>query len=75
LEIWGQINQATLHWNDGIDHNTYYGLQSANLLSKFAFRGEGAISPTVKLGAGHRASQARPTQTRDKVPFCEFDLE
>jgi hypothetical protein len=50
LHIFGHVGRIILNWNDGFKSNTYYGLESGNLLSRFGFRGEGKITPSLKVG-------------------------
>lgn len=48
LEISGQVNQALLAWDDGVDSDAYVVTPTG--ASYFAFKGEGKISDELKAG-------------------------
>jgi len=50
LEVWGQVNKAVVGWNDGINKNTYLGIDDTNSSTRFGFRGNAKIAPSVSAG-------------------------
>jgi hypothetical protein len=48
LEISGQVNQAILSWDNGVDSDTYVVTPTGSTLLRF--KGEGKISETMKAG-------------------------
>ncbi len=50
LTVSGQVNRAIMYWNDGVDSNTYFGLDNTNSSTRFGFSGSAKISPAVSAG-------------------------
>ncbi len=77
LTIYGWVNKAVLYWNDGNRDNTYFGVDNTNFATRFGFRGEAKINPTVKAGfsilidviSGARTSVDQP-EPRGCVASC-----
>jgi hypothetical protein len=50
ITVSGQINRLVLHWNDGHDARTYYGLDNTNSSSRFIVLGESRLNAAVRIG-------------------------
>jgi hypothetical protein len=50
LTVYGWVNKAIIHWDDGRRSNTYLGQDNTNSATRFGFRGDAKVSPTVKAG-------------------------
>lgn len=50
LTVSGQVNRAIMYWNDGVDSNTFFGLDNTNSSTRFGFSGSAKISPAVSAG-------------------------
>src|SRR5512145_3421807 len=47
LTVYGWVNKGVLYWNDGGESNTYLGVDNTNYATRFGFRGDAKVSPTV----------------------------
>ena len=76
LTISGQVSRVIMHWDDGKSSQTYYGLDNGNYNSRFGFRGEATIAPSVKTGfeiqirqsAGGTSAKASQLDEDGKAP-------
>jgi hypothetical protein len=55
LQVYGWVNKAIMHWTAptrGVEakSGTYLGLDNTNSATRFGFRGDAKISPTLKAG-------------------------
>jgi hypothetical protein len=50
LTISGQVNRATMFWDDGVDRNTYFGLDNTNSSSRIGFAGNAKINAEWSAG-------------------------
>ena len=81
LTIYGWVNKAVLYWNDGIRDNTYFGIDNTNFATRFGFRGEAKINPTVKAGFSilidvtSGAQTSAVNQSREDVALAGTELK
>lgn len=74
LQVWGSVHKTILGWNDGTQSNTYLGVDNINYATRFGFRGDAKISPSVKAGysimidINTGASSAVVSQVREEAP-------
>ncbi len=50
LTLYGWVNKAVLYWNDGVDSNTYFGVDNTNFGTRFGLRGDARVNPNLKAG-------------------------
>jgi hypothetical protein len=44
------VNKGILYWNDGVQSNTYFGVDNTNYATRFGFRGDAKITPEYTAG-------------------------
>ena len=50
LTISGQVNRLIMWWDDGRSSNTFYGIESSAISSRFDFTGNARVTPKVNTG-------------------------
>jgi hypothetical protein len=50
LTISGQVNRATMYFNDGFTNNVYFGLDNTNSSTRFGLSGSARVTPQVQAG-------------------------
>lgn len=78
LEIYGQVNEAVLYWDDGVESNAYQ-VTNDNSRTRFGFRGKAKIASDWEAGyrieIGIRtANSKRSTQDNDEGDTNSADV-
>jgi hypothetical protein len=50
LTLSGQVNRATMFWDDGFNRNTYFGLDNTNSSTRFSMAGNAKINAEYSAG-------------------------
>ena len=50
LQISGHLHKSIMHWDDGLEQNTYAGVDNINASSRFRFVGDAKITPKWSAG-------------------------
>jgi hypothetical protein len=50
LTVYGWVNKGILYWNDGVQSNTYFGVDNTNYATRFGLRGDAKVNPNVSAG-------------------------
>jgi len=50
LTVSGWVHKSIMHWNDGMERNTYAGVDSINGSTRFRFTGDAKITPKWSTG-------------------------
>jgi predicted porin len=81
LEIYGQVNEAVMFWDDGFEQNAYVVTNDASR-SRFGFKGGAKInddwSANFKIEIGVRSANSKRSNQNDSVgkgnPAQDFDV-
>jgi hypothetical protein len=74
LTVYGWVNKTVMGWNDGTQKNVFLGVDNINSATRFGFRGDAKVSPTLKAGysilldINSGASSAVVNQLREEAP-------
>jgi hypothetical protein len=74
LQVYGWVNKTIMHVDDGARRNTFLGIDNTNSATRFGFRGDAKVSPTIKAGYSilldvtTGATSALVTATREEAP-------
>jgi hypothetical protein len=50
LTVYGWVNKAMMHFDDGVQTNNYLGIDNTNSATRFGFRGDASINSEWKAG-------------------------
>ncbi len=50
LTLYGWVNKGIMYWNDGIQSNTYFGVDNTNYATRFGMRGDARVNPNMTVG-------------------------
>jgi hypothetical protein len=79
LTVYGWVNKGVLYWNDGVQSNTYFGVDNTNYATRFGFRGDAKVNPNVTAGFNilidviTGATTSSVNQKREDVPLGLVD--
>src|SRR5215470_2780090 len=50
LTLYGWVHKGIMYWNDGVQSNTYFGVDNINFATRFGMRGDARVNPNVTAG-------------------------